>query len=265
MTELHVRVHGRPAPEGSHEVGANGRVMHSSNYLGAWRHAVNRDTRKSYLAAGYTGRDMPLIPYPQPVYLLVAHWVGDEQCRAEGTEEPTGTPDFDKLLRATVDGLAEARVFGNDSQVKAAMTSKVRGETPGADIIISDTPIRRITRDQGESMSDEYRVVLERVVGRDENGFPATVTVIEATDTAEALGEIYLPAIVRRLGATVPVTAPASEQDTAPKTAKRAPKKAAPPPVVAEPTVPDQATQTVTYDTPPVAAPAAVPVNPFAR
>lgn len=261
MIALHVRVHGRPAPEGSHEVGANGYVMHSSNYLAAWRHAVNRDTRSAYLGAGVTGDDMPLIPHPRPVYLAVVHYLLDEQCRAEGTDEPTGTPDVDKLLRATIDGLAEARVFGNDSQVKSVVTSKVRGVLPGAEILISDAPIGRVIRDQGENM-DEYRIVLERVIGRDESGFPATVTVVEATDTAEALGEIYLPAIVRRLGGTVPVTAPAAEPDAKPSPARKAPRKAAPPPEVAEP-------QPV--DVPAVPAPAAAaaaaaaPVNPFAR
>lgn len=259
MTALQVRAYGRPAPQGSHEIGANGYVMHSSNYLAAWRQAVNESARRAYLDAGLTGRDMPLIPYPRPVYLAVAHWVLDEQCRAEGTAEPTGSPDLDKLLRATIDGLGEARVFGNDSQVKAVMTSKVRGENAGADIIISDQPIG-----ETEPMTQEYRICLERV-GRDEAGDRTYDTVTESYGTADELVQFDLPGIAARLGRTMPASASEPEPATEPaKPTKRAPKKAVPSPEPAPtPAPPTPVAQVVSETAQP--APQAAPVNPFAR
>lgn len=139
---LTVRVVGRPAPEGSHEIGNGGTVRHSSKYLSAWRAAVNRDVRSAYLRAGLTRDDMPLIPNPRPVYLTIVHYVLDEQCRATGTDAPVGKPDADKLERATIDGLEMARAFANDSQVVWCVHGKERpprDEPGGALIIISDS------------------------------------------------------------------------------------------------------------------------------
>jgi Holliday junction resolvase RusA-like endonuclease len=277
--ELHVRVHGRPAPEGSHEVGQHGHIMHSSNYLKAWRHAVDRDTRRAYLAAGLTGRDMPLIPNPRPVYLhRVEILVGPDQCRAAGTDEPTGTPDFDKLLRATVDGLAAARVFANDSQiVKAYDVGKSRSDSPGAEIIISDRPL---LRPEGEitimgSNFPPFRLTLERHIGEYEDGSPQYETVFMLVDR----GEIVRSAGVATLGAllgdvTVSVTEPApvdGPTTEAPKPAGRKPRKAAAAPAEqpAAAPAPAPAAPVPAEPAPAVQAPApavqATPVNPFAR
>jgi Holliday junction resolvase RusA-like endonuclease len=261
VTELAVTVLGRPAPEGSHELGANGHVMHSSKYLALWRFAVKRDTRKAFLAAGITPDDMPLIPYPRPVYLSITHYVLDEQCRAEGTDEPTGSPDADKLLRATIDGLGEARVFGNDSQVKAFYSEKVRGNAlAGAMIIISDKPLGEIN-----TMTQQYRLSLE-LVGRDADGDRTWETIVEANGSAEELARFDLPGIAARLGAVADVVVPEPAEPAKP--AKRAPRKAtaapAPEPVAeaAQPAAP--ATGGIgSADA--VAAVASAPVNPFAR
>lgn len=138
--QLYVRVYGRPAPQGSHETGANGRLLDSSKYLAKWREQVNFSTRRAYLDAGLGKADMPLIA-AGPVFLVIAHYVTEDQCRAAGTDEPTGRPDVDKLLRATIDGLGEARAFTEDRQVVSVTTSKSRRSEPGAEIIISDAPI----------------------------------------------------------------------------------------------------------------------------
>lgn len=140
MIELVVHAFGRPAPQGSHETGQHGHVMHSSNYLAPWRAEVNRATRAAYLRERLTRADMPLIPAPLPVYLTIVHYVTEDQCRATGTEDPTGVPDVDKLVRATIDGLGAARVFANDSQVTDLRTSKCRSVNlmTGARIIITN-------------------------------------------------------------------------------------------------------------------------------
>lgn len=208
MTNLTVRVVGRPAPQGSHEVGANGHVMHSSRYLEGWRMAVNRSVRQAYLLRGMTGADMPFIPGPRPVYVHITHFVLDEQCRAEGTDDPTGAPDLDKLVRATIDGLGEARVFHNDSQVVAISATKERvtdGAPPGALVIITDHPENdRHKQGEREHMTYEatgdYRLVLQRVSADDETGERKWETLVEVTDSAESLTETWLPAAQRRLG-----------------------------------------------------------------
>ncbi len=275
------RVVGRPAPEGSHEVGANGYVMHSSKYLANWRTEVNRACRKAYLATSLTGRDVPLFRYPEPVYVLTEHIVGDDQCRATGTDEPTGMPDVDKLGRATIDGLGEARVFGNDSQVTDQRSTKRRtrtGEQPGAYIIVSDEPIHwpstagEINNMETFTPSGRFRLVLEEV-GTDQDGDRSWSTLIEATDNPERIASIWLPAMATALGgvpaAAVPVsnptTAPASEPAAGRKprgkraepAAPVAPESAELPEPVAQP-APEPAT---------AQAPAEPParVNPFAR
>lgn len=75
-------------------------------------------------------------------------------------------------------------------------------------------------------MEEEYRLVLERVVGRDESGFPTTVTVIEVTDTPDTMRSTWIPALGARLGVggTImpPGDAPADTGDEArPKRGRR--------------------------------------------
>lgn len=246
---LGFRVTGRPAPQGSHELGANGYVMHSSKYLANWRAEVNRACREAYVEAGLTGADMPLIAYPRPVTLAIVHIVQDDQCGAEGTGEPTGTPDLDKLARATIDGLGEARAFKNDSQVVTLVTTKRRpchpNERPGAVITITDEFEQGETTTVAFTPNGRFRLVLEEI-GTNEDGDRTWETVVEASDTAERLLANWLPAIAGTLGdQPAPVTAPSTAADEPAK--PRRGRKAAPPPVVVE--------------TPPAAAPVA-PVPP---
>ncbi len=230
--QLRVRVTGRPAPQGSHDVGANGHVMHSSKYLATWRRAVNRAVRAEYLRLGLTFADMPLIPAPRPVYVDITHYVTDDQCRAAGTDEPTGAPDYDKLLRASTDGLGDARAFTNDSQITDGATRKRRiapGAAPGAYIIVSDEPLDGGPLEVGEisAMTTQYRIVLEEIT--DVDGERGIEVLAQATDTAEALADVWLPAIARKLGGTQPARARAEEADSFPQTpstgAAEAPKR----------------------------------------
>lgn len=270
--ELTVRVHGRPAPEGSHEVGQHGYVMHSSNYLPAWRHAVNRDVRRALLDAGYRKADMPLIPNPRPVYLhRLEFLVGPDQCRAAGTDEPTGTPDVDKLVRATIDGIAAARVFANDSQVtRIYEVGKSRSDSPGAMIIISDRPLQR---PEGEITVmpnfPEFRLTLERFTGEfDDAGNPVYVTSFALVDNGPMIASVGVATLTAVLGApavvaTTEAPAPAAEPVKAP----RKPRKTAEQPAAAPEAAP---VAPVPAPAAPAAQPAApavqpTPVNPFAR
>lgn len=144
---LPIRVHGRPAPQGSKEQGGAGQLLESSIYLPAWRQAVKIAAFEAYRAHGIQPSDLPLIPRGRAVVIeRLWFFVLPEQCRAEGTDEPLGTPDVDKLLRATLDPLGgghgkTARVFADDSQVQGVRDLwKYRATAespPGAVILIN--------------------------------------------------------------------------------------------------------------------------------
>jgi len=207
VTLLAIRVYGRPAPEGSHDRGANGHIMHASKYLAAWRAAVrNAALRAAVDELGVRPGDLPIFRRGAPVYLHECTMiVGPDQCRAEGTDEPTGRPDWDKLLRATVDGLGDAVLFAEDSQiVKSYDVSKVRswpGEDPGAVIIISDEPREAavISRESND-VTTEYRLMLERVTGRDADGFRNTENTFELFGDADTIASAGLTTVAALLG-----------------------------------------------------------------
>lgn len=145
---LRIRVHGRPAPQGSKETGGAGQLLESSVYLPAWRAQVKIAAYEAYAAAGVDPLALPLIGRGVRVVIeRLWFFVTPEQCRAEGTDEPVGPPDLDKLLRATFDPLGggrrkTARLFADDSQVTGVRDLwKFRAtadEPPGAIIIVSD-------------------------------------------------------------------------------------------------------------------------------
>lgn len=146
---LFIRVYGRPAPQGSKERGSAGQLLESSAYLPAWMAAVRGAAYATFLGAEISPEELPVFGSGVPVIIeKMTFIVAPEQCRAEGTDAPIGTPDIDKLLRSTLDALGgarrrkTARVFADDSQVQGIRELwKVRAtpdQPPGAIIIISD-------------------------------------------------------------------------------------------------------------------------------
>lgn len=147
---LTIRVFGRPAPQGSKELGGAGQLRESSRYLAAWRRQVVIGAYRAYAAVGVAPTALPIFPAGAPVHLLLCTFiVTEQQCRADDTDDPVGKPDVDKLLRSTLDALGgrtdprnTARLFADDSQVtRVRELGKVRAtaEQPaGAIIIASD-------------------------------------------------------------------------------------------------------------------------------
>lgn len=143
---LSIAAIGRPAPQGSKQLGGAGQLLEQSAYLPAWRQAVKIAAYETYQARGIDPSTLPIFAAGVPVIVeSCTFFVGPEQCRAEGTAEPVGTPDIDKLLRAVLDALGgqqkgSARVFADDSQVvEIKGLRKVRATSQtGALIIISD-------------------------------------------------------------------------------------------------------------------------------
>lgn len=145
-----ILVNGRPAPQGSKDVGKYGQVIEQSPYLRAWRAAVREGAFRAYRDLNLPMSALPLFG-AGPVYLhRVTFCLAADQCRTDGTDAPTGTPDLDKLLRATLDALGGAlsgtgRLFKDDSQVVSiGNLQKIRGgASPGAVIVASDEPMEK--------------------------------------------------------------------------------------------------------------------------
>lgn len=145
---LSIAAIGRPAPQGSKQLGGAGQLLEQSAYLPAWRQAVKIAAFKEYRRRGIDPGALPIFPAGTPVVIeSCTFFVGPDQCRANGTDEPLGMPDIDKLLRAVLDALggakgnhSSARCFADDSQVvEIRGLRKVRaGTQTGAMIVISD-------------------------------------------------------------------------------------------------------------------------------
>lgn len=142
---LSIAAIGRPAPQGSKQLGGAGQLLEQSAYLPAWRQAVKIAAYEEYKRRGINPSTLPIFGAGVPVVIeSCTFFVGPDQCRAEGTDEPLGTPDIDKLLRAVLDALGGAkgsgRVFADDAQViEIRGLRKLRATSQtGAMIVISD-------------------------------------------------------------------------------------------------------------------------------
>jgi hypothetical protein len=145
---LAIRAFGRPAPQGSKEQGGAGQLLESSIYLPAWRQAVKVAAWRAYQQQGITPAELPLVPRGRAAIIERLHfYVLPEQCRAEGTDEPLGVPDIDKLLRSTLDALGGARqgtgrLYADDSQVQGVRDLwkyRATAEHPAGAVIIVNT------------------------------------------------------------------------------------------------------------------------------
>ena len=127
--ELHVVVHGRPAPQGSkNSYGRN--VVEASKQLMPWREAVKWAALKATaLGAAWEPLAGPLsldvtFHLPRPASAPKRRWSPDRQ------------PDLDKLLRS-LDALTEVNVWLDDAQVIDVTARKRYADHrrgPGADI-----------------------------------------------------------------------------------------------------------------------------------
>lgn len=145
---MRLDVHGTPAPQGSKRgFVRGGRVVlvEASERVRPWRDAV-----KVAVALDGRGQRFDREPVtvsaefrlrrPRSHYRTGRH---ADQVRAGAPAYPTGTPDVDKLLRSTLDGLTEAGVFVDDAQVVCAVAVKRwcrAGETPGAVLNVDVAP-----------------------------------------------------------------------------------------------------------------------------
>jgi len=134
ITEFHVTVPGRPAPQGSKKMGAYGQMRESSPYLPAWRAAVKAAVYAGYEVRGVRPEDLPL--FRGPVAMGVTFWL-------PGPARIDGPPDLDKLLRGLWDALTLARVWEDDSRVVEILWAKKVGAEALTNFTGADLTIRR--------------------------------------------------------------------------------------------------------------------------
>ena len=133
-----IRVDGVPAPQGSKSLMPNGAMIEGSSATGrarhkAWRAAVTWSARSVYRGD----------PLDCPVAVTIRFYLPmpksrPAKVRAVGLIPHAVKPDADKLLRSTLDGLADAGVFVDDSRVWSidARAFETTGK-PGATIRVS--------------------------------------------------------------------------------------------------------------------------------
>ena len=133
MTALAFVVHGRPAGQGSKKVYGPGRVVESSKHVKPWREAVKAAALVAMTEQGLARFDGPVhvtlgvfFKRPRHHYRTgrFAHLL-----RENAPNWMTGTPDADKIARATLDALTDSGVFVDDRQV-AWLTVMKHWESP---------------------------------------------------------------------------------------------------------------------------------------
>lgn len=119
-------VPGVPAPQGSKRHVGRGVLVESSKRLPAWRAAVEHHARQ--WVGTHFGAWEPMVG---PVGVSVKFFLPrPERCPRE---LPCVRPDVDKLVRAALDALTNARIFGDDGQVVDLITRKRYADPePGA-------------------------------------------------------------------------------------------------------------------------------------
>lgn len=131
-SELVIRVHGTPAPQGSHRAFVvNGRpvVTQDSKKTKPWREAVK------HAALEARGHDWKPAARHTPVAVNIIFWL-PRPGGHYGTGRrasillpsapafPAKRPDLDKLARSTLDALTDAGVYHDDNQVVTLLLSK---------------------------------------------------------------------------------------------------------------------------------------------
>jgi crossover junction endodeoxyribonuclease RusA len=125
-------VPGRCAPQGSKRSVGRGRFVEASKYLPAWRKAITE-------FAIYAATEHSWDTIEGPVELHVTFYL-DRPASIPMSKRPFPIvpPDVDKLVRAIGDGVTDAGVWGDDSQVVSLIARKLYsdGHEPGALITI---------------------------------------------------------------------------------------------------------------------------------
>lgn len=148
MTSLVVVVAGRPAPQGSKRHVGHGVLVESSKAVRPWRDAIRYAAAEAANRQGWGTPDGPVavrvaftLARPRAHYRTGRH---ADELRVDAPDHPATRPDVDKLLRSTLDALADAGVLADDAHVVdvSAVKTYPAGhlealDSPGAVIILT--------------------------------------------------------------------------------------------------------------------------------
>jgi Holliday junction resolvase RusA-like endonuclease len=146
-------VHGTPIPQGSTTAFMHkGKpiITSANRHLKGWRTKVRG---VAYNARNGT-QEAPGSPKTAPGYYMIrlSFWMprpafhyGAKGLKASAPNHPGVKPDLDKLVRAILDGITEAKIWGDDSQVLGIMAVKMYAPAPeavgvGVEIFETDNP-----------------------------------------------------------------------------------------------------------------------------
>ena len=125
---VELNVYGVPAPQGSKRHVGHGIMVESSKKVKPWREAVK---------AAYP---IPGSGIVGACSVVVTFWVPAPK-NAKAGDLPAKRPDLDKLLRSTMDALADVGAFEDDSRVVRMVAEKryaCAGRIPGAHIVVQE-------------------------------------------------------------------------------------------------------------------------------
>lgn len=116
---MRIRINGIPAPQGSKRHVGNGVLVESSARVKPWREAVRAETQRWLELDGHS----PAWPGLPLLVDLMFH-VPRPASLPKKVLLPAKRPDLDKLVRATLDGLADGGAFPDDAQIVGLTASK---------------------------------------------------------------------------------------------------------------------------------------------
>jgi crossover junction endodeoxyribonuclease RusA len=144
MVMITLRVYGTPASQGSKRAfvqGGRAVMLNDDKKLRPWRNSIIEAAR----AARVTGERLPGPLAMEARFVFNrprSHYRTGKNAHLLRDDAPifvNQTPDIDKILRSTLDGLTEAAVWVDDSRVVSLIATKRyanEGEAPGAYIRI---------------------------------------------------------------------------------------------------------------------------------
>ena len=143
MTAVHFSVRGVPKPQGSMRAFVRGGrpiVTSTTRGLREWRDAMAWQAR-----ASMDGKGILVGPVEGSITFTLArpksHYRADGSVRPSAPAHPSGRPDIDKLLRASLDAMTGV-VYLDDAQIFNVQVAKAytdwAGDEPGVDVFLKE-------------------------------------------------------------------------------------------------------------------------------